>query len=168
MFQDIGGSREIYMCRPWMDLEPYYQDRGIALMLHPSVIQRKREITMMTKETYTEASKVKQPFTFKYTKPSLDWYEYVNVSFTYDKYNYLVLELRYGGSWWLIGKKYIKDADKWVSEDIGKIYKPDIPRLVEWAEYDQRSILIEIRALDGCLNPISEFLKIMCTYGDKG
>ena len=124
----------------------------------------------MLKDDYTEASKVKKPFKFTYTKPSLDWYEDVNVSIAYDEYSYLTLELRYGDSWWLIGKKYIKDKEKWVSEQIGEIRENDIPRLVEWAEYtnsfgNQISILNEVRGIDGCLNPIREFLKIMSWYG---
>lgn len=123
----------------------------------------------MLKEDYTEASKVKEPFKFTYTRPSLDWYEDVNVSIAYDEYNYLALESRYGGSWWVIGKKYIENKDKWVSEQIGEIRKPDIPRLVEWAEYTNRfghqvSILNEVRTIDGCLNPIREFLRIMSKY----
>jgi hypothetical protein len=120
----------------------------------------------MLKEDYIEASKAKEPFKFTYTKPSLDWYEDVNVSITYDTYNYLVLEKRYGGSWWLLVHKYIEDKDEWVYEQIGEIRKGDIPRLVEWAEYTNKfghqvSILNEVRAIDGCLNPIKEFLKIM-------
>ena len=123
----------------------------------------------MLKEDYTEASKVKKPFEFTYTKPSLDWYVDVNVSISYDEYNYLALERRYGNSWWVIGKKYIEDRDKWVSEEIGEIREQYIPRLVEWAEYTNRfghqvSILNEIRAIDGCLNPIREFLRIMSRY----
>lgn len=120
----------------------------------------------MLKKDYTEASKVKEPFKFTYTKPSFDWYVDVNVSIAYDKYNYLILERRYGGSWWLIGKKYIEEKEKWVSEQIGEIREKDIPSLVEWAEYTnsfghQVSILNEIRAIDGELNPIGEFLHIM-------
>lgn len=123
----------------------------------------------MLKEDYTEASKIKKPFEFTYTKPSLDWYENVNVSITYDEYNYLAIERRFGGWWWLIGKKYIKDKDKWVNEEIGEISARDIPRLVEWAEYTNRfghqvSILTEIRTIDGGLNPIREFLMIMSKY----
>lgn len=123
----------------------------------------------MLKKNYTEVSKIKGPFKFTYAKPSLDWYEDVNVSISYDKYNYLVLEKRYGNSWWLIGVKYIKSKDKWISEQIGNIREKDIPRLVEWAEYTDKfghqiSILNEIRTTDGCLNPIRGFLKIMSRY----
>lgn len=96
----------------------------------------------------------------------------MKVSIAYDKYNYLALERRYGGSWWVIGKKYIEDKDKWVSEQIGEIREKDILRLVEWAEYTNRfghqvSILNEVRAIDGCLNPIREFLRIMGKYGKE-
>ena len=123
----------------------------------------------MLKEDYIEASKVKHPFQFTYTKPSLDWYENVKVSITYDQYNYLILEKRYGDAWWLIGQKYIKDKDKWIYEEIGEIGGEYIPKLVEWAEYTNRyghqvSILSEVRAIDGCLNPIREFLEIMRRY----
>ena len=45
----------------------------------------------MLKEDYAEASKVKKPFEFSYTKTSLDWYEDVNISIAYDKYAYLTL-----------------------------------------------------------------------------
>lgn len=123
----------------------------------------------MLKEDYINASKVKKPFEFTYTKPSWDWYEDVNVSITYNKYNYLTLERRYSDSWWLLGQKYIEDKDKWVEEQIGEIMEKDIPRLVEWAEYTNRfghrvSILNEIRTIDGCLNPIRGFLRIMSKY----
>lgn len=123
----------------------------------------------MLKEDYTEASKVKKPFKFTYTKLLLDWYEDVNVSIAYDEYDYLALEMRYGGSWWVIGKKYIEDEVRWVSEQIGEIREKDIPRLVEWAENINRfghrvSILNEVKAIDGCLNPIREFLRIMSRY----
>jgi len=123
----------------------------------------------MLKEDYIEASKIKEPFKFSYTKPSLDWYEDVNVSIAYDKYHYIALEMRYGNSWWVIGKKYNDDKDKWESEQIGRINEPDIPRLVQWAEYTNRfghqvSILNEIRAIDGSLNPIREFLRIMSRH----
>lgn len=124
---------------------------------------------MLKKEDYTESSKANNPFEFSYTRPSLDWYEVVNVSITYDAYDYLTLERRYGGMWWVKGKKYIEDKNKWVSEEIGEIREEDIPRLVEWAEYTDRfghqvSILREVRAIDGCLNPIREFLKIMSKH----
>lgn len=123
----------------------------------------------MIKTDYTEASKVKRPFKFAYTRPSLDWYEDVNVSIDYNEYNYLALERRYGGSWWVIGKRYIEDNHRWISEQIGKISEEDIPRLVEWAEHTnifgrRVSILNEVRAIDGCLNPIREFLEIMNRY----
>lgn len=123
----------------------------------------------MLKEYYTKASKVKKPFEFTYTKPLLDWYEDVNVSITYDEYNHLTLERRYNDSWWLLGHKYNKDKDRWVKEQIGEISEKDIPRLVEWAEYTngvghQVSILTEIRAIDGYLNPIRDFLRIMSRY----
>ena len=123
----------------------------------------------MLKEDYIEASKVKKPFKFTYTKPSWDWYEEVDVSITYDEYCCLTLERRYSDSWWLLGHKYIEGKDKWVEEQIGEIREEDIPRLVEWAEYTNRfenqvSILTEIRGIDGCLNPIREFLRIMEKY----
>ena len=124
----------------------------------------------MFKEDYIEASKAKGAFEFTYTRPYLDWYETVNVSLPYDKYSYLTLELRYGGTWWLIGHKYCEDTYKWDrDEQIGEIYSPVIPRLVEWAEYTNKyghrvSILQEVRAIDGCLNPIREFLTIMDKY----
>lgn len=119
----------------------------------------------MVKEDY----KVKRPFKFAYTRPSLDWYEDVDVTIVYDEYNYLALERRYGGSWWVIGKKYIEDNHRWISEQIGKISEKEIPKLVEWAEHTnifgrQVSILNEIRSIDGCLNPIREFLGIMSRY----
>jgi len=124
----------------------------------------------MLKEDYINAAKVKEPFKFSYTKPSLDWYEFVDVSIAYDEYNYLTLEARYGGTWWVVGKKYIEDKLDWEYKQIGRIEERDIPRLVKWAEYTNRfghqvSILNEVRAIDGCLNPIREFLKIMNRYG---
>lgn len=69
-------------------------------------------------------------------------------------------------------EKYIEDKDKWISEQIGEIREWNIPRLAEWAEYTNRfghcvSILKEIRTIDGCLNPIRDFLRIMSKYKVK-
>lgn len=127
----------------------------------------------MLKEDYITASKEKGPFIFSYTMPSLDWYEDIAVSLPYDKYNYIILELRYGGMWWLLGEKYIKGDNKWVCEQIGEIRKTDIPRLVKWAEYTNKyghkvSLLTNIRTIDGSLNPIREFLTIMSKYDKEG
>ena len=123
----------------------------------------------MLKGDYIDGSKLKKPFKFTYTKPSLDWYEDVDVSIAYDEYQYLILERRYGDSWWVIGEKYIEEKEKWAYEQIGEIRERGIPRLVEWAEFTNRfghqiSILREIRAIDGCLNPIREFMRIMSRH----
>lgn len=128
---------------------------------------------MMLKEDYIEASKEKGLFKFSFTKPSFDWYEDVNVSLPYDKYNCLILELRYGKMWWLLGTKYSEDNNKWICEQIGKIRETDIPRLVKWAEYTNKyghkvSLLTNIRTIDGSLNPIREFLTIMSKYDKEG
>ena len=120
----------------------------------------------MFKDDIQEATEAKEPFEFSYTKPWLDWYETIKVSILYNQYNYLTLERRYGSSWWLVGHIFNKQSDKWERVDVGQINNHDIKRLVEWARFTTKkghtiNILTEIRAIDGILNPIDEFLRII-------
>ena len=120
----------------------------------------------MYKADIQEACEVKEPFEFSYTKPCLDWYITENVSIAYNQYNSLTLERRYGPSWWLVGHKFNKHLDRWERIDIGEISSYDIRRLVEWAKFTTKNgrtinILTEVRAIDGVLNLIDEFLEIM-------
>ena len=113
-----------------------------------------------------EADKAKGPFEFAYYRPSYDWFEEIKASFTYSQYNSLRLELRYGPSWWLIGIKYNEDKDAWEDVQLGEIRERDIPRLVEWAEYENEfkhkvSILTQIRCIDGELNVLGKLMNIL-------
>lgn len=120
----------------------------------------------MFKSDIQEACEVKEPFEFSYTKPWLDWYRTENVSIPYNQYAELTLERRYSLCWWLVGHRFNKHLDEWERVDIGEISERDIRRLVEWARFTNKnghtfSILTEVRAIDGDLNPIDDFLKIM-------
>ena len=59
----------------------------------------------MLTDVREQATKEKGLFEFSYTRPSLDWYEDINVKLSYNDYDYLMLERRYSPCWWLIGKK---------------------------------------------------------------
>ncbi len=124
----------------------------------------------MFKADIQEACEVKEPFEFSYVKSYGDWGTTKNVRIPYNLYNSLTLERRYGPCWWLVGYRY--DKDKWKGLDIGLISNYDIKRLVEWARFTTKNgrtinILTEVRAIDGSLNPIDEFLKIMQKENDN-
>lgn len=120
----------------------------------------------MLKTDRIQATKEKGVFEFSYTQPSLDWYETINVKLSYNDYNYLSLERRFGPCWWLTGQKYNKHLERWEKVDIGRIENHDIKRLIEWCRYktkDNRtiSILEEVRGINGDLNAIDEFIELI-------
>lgn len=115
----------------------------------------------------------KSPFEFTYTRPSLDWYETVNVSLEFDKYDYLSLQRRFGPSWWLKGHKYNENREEWEETDIGRIEEDDIPRLIGWARYtdewgNTHNLVLEISGLGTGLDVIDSFMKIMERQNGKG
>ena len=125
----------------------------------------------MWKADIEQATREKGLFEFTYTKPSLDWYEDINVKLAYNDYAYLILERRYSPCWWLKGQKYNKHLDRWETVDIGMIRDCYIPKLIEWCRYttkDNRTINIlnEVRGIDGELNAIGEFLKLIKEYSE--
>lgn len=117
-------------------------------------------------EDMNQAAEEKGPFEFTTIRYTADWYINEKVSVEYNEYNYLSLEKRYGGTWYLVGHRINKYTEQWEAVNLGEILKKDIPRLVDWARYVNRyghviSILTEVKAIDGELNVIDDFIKIM-------
>lgn len=107
-------------------------------------------------------------FRFDYNRPSLDWYDIVKVVIKPADYCYFRIELRYGHTWWLIGKnppaKLGKDY-KWEETQIGQIYDHDLARFIEWAKGDlYGNKITEIRAISGELDIWEEIAKLQRRY----
>lgn len=113
-----------------------------------------------------EKPKMKEPFKFEYTMPSLDWYETIHVEIKPDDYYYFELVRRYGSDdWWLIGKNppaaNAKDY-RWTEKDIGRICVRDIARFVEWARLEYGgSKLVGISAISGAFDILREVEKLL-------
>lgn len=103
----------------------------------------------------------KEPFSYKYTRPCLDWFDWVSVEIKHDDYCYFRIERRFGPSWWLIGMNP-KDEPKyhWEDTEIGKIGDLDLRRFIEWAKSKNGSKIIEVKAISGSFNIIEEVLKL--------
>jgi len=106
----------------------------------------------------------KEPFKFKYTYPSLDWYDVKEVVINYDDYYYFKIQRRYGPSWWLIGTNPPKDKNKfeWTETQLGEIEKPDLIRFIKWAkDKDGGSRITEINSLSGDFDIIKDVLDLL-------
>ena len=113
--------------------------------------------------------KKKEPFEFRYTYPSLDWYGVKNVVINDGDYYYFTIERRYGPSWWLIGKNPPKDKNKteWSSEQLGEIEEPDLKRFIEWAKEDRGSRITDIHSISGDFNIVEDIARLIKREEDK-
>lgn len=107
----------------------------------------------------------KEPFSFQYTVPSLDWFETISVTIKPDDYYYFSIERRFGPSWWIIGSNPINEPTyHWEEKEIGRIDDRDLLRFIAWAKNDSGSKITEVKAICGSFNileEISELLKKM-------
>jgi len=107
----------------------------------------------------------KGSFRFVYTRPSLDWFETVNVEIKPDDYYYFKLERRFGPNWWLIGKNPPPENSthyEWSETDIGRISHRDIARFIDWAKFDGGgSKLVEISAISGSFDILKEIENLL-------
>jgi len=116
-------------------------------------------------------NKNKEPFVYQYTRPSLDWFEYVPVEIKHDDYYYFRLERRYGPTWWIIGMNPVDEPNyHWEEKQIGEIRGHDLLRFIQWAKSDTGSSIIEIKAISGSfdiLNEIGKLLEDIKRHEDK-
>ena len=107
----------------------------------------------------------KESFKYKYTKPCLDWFEWVSVEIKPNDYCYFRIERRFGPSWWLIGMNP-KDEPKyhWQEIQIGEISDHDLQKFIEWARSENGSKIIAVKAICGTfdiIKEISRFVKLL-------
>lgn len=108
----------------------------------------------------------KQPFKFRYTRLSLDWFEYVNVEVNWDDFVFFELQLRFSNTWWLIGCKKKKDEFDWKEErekvELGNLQDvEDVNRFIEWCQFDGGSKLVTINCLSTGLDMFNELKRII-------
>ena len=107
---------------------------------------------------------IKEPFEFRYTYPSLDWYDVKKVIINDGDYYYFKIQRRYGPSWWLIGTNPPKDKNKfeWTETQLGEIENPDLIRFIKWAkDKDGGSRITEINSLSGDFDIIKDVLDLL-------
>jgi len=107
-------------------------------------------------------SDTKKSFKYTYTRPSLDWFEYVDVEIKPDDYYYFKLNRRFGPSWWLIGTNPVDEPTyHWKETEIGKINEEDLVRFIKWAETDIGNKITSIDMICGSFNVFEETEKIL-------
>jgi hypothetical protein len=106
--------------------------------------------------------KTKEPFQYQYTRPCLDWFEYVDVKIRPKDYYYFKLERRFGPSWWIIGMNTVEEPNyHWEEKQIGEIDERDLQRFIEWAKDDVGSKIIEIHMICSSFDIFEEVGKII-------
>jgi hypothetical protein len=113
-------------------------------------------------------SKVKKPvkesFKYQYTRPCLDWFEYVPIEIKPDDYYYFKLERRFGPSWWIIGTNPVDEPKRhWEEKVIGEIDKRTLLNFIKWCETEYGSKITEIHAISGSFNIIKEIESLLKT-----
>lgn len=78
----------------------------------------------------------KEPFSFCYNVPSLDWYETKNVEIEWDEYLYFKIQYRFGQTYWLMGYKKKDGRIERKEVEIGEITRGFLGKFVKWCEYD--------------------------------
>lgn len=113
--------------------------------------------------------KKKEPFEFRYTYPSLDWYGVKNVVINDGDYYYFTIERRFGPSWWLVGTNPPKDKNKfkWTETSLGEIEESDLKRFIEWAKRDDGSRITEIRSIAGSFDILKDIARLIKREEDK-
>lgn len=104
----------------------------------------------------------KKPFTFKYFKPCLDWYEVINVEIKPTDYYYFHLERRFGPSWWVIGCNLVKEPKyEWVNKELGEISPSELVDFIKWCETENGSRITQINVISGSFNIFNEIKKLL-------
>ena len=109
-------------------------------------------------------TKQKKAFEFSYNKPSLDWFDTINIKLKPEDYYYYKLERRFGPSWWVIGANPIQEPSyHWEYTQIGEIREHDLLKFIDWCKTDLGNLIIEITALGSnfdIFSDIKELLKL--------
>lgn len=107
----------------------------------------------------------KEPFKYTYTRPSLDWYENVDVEIKWDDHYYFKLSRRFGPSWWLIGTSPVEEPRyHWEETSIGEISITDLRRFIEWAKDEHGgSRITGVNAICGSFDILKEITELLKT-----
>ena len=134
--------------------------------LNNEIYRLKRLLPNVKTDEYIKNNRVnKESFKFSYTKPSLDWYETINVEIKPDDYYYFKLERRYGPTWYLFGcNAHDMPEYHWKETEIGELSRLDLIRFIKWARALNNfgCPIIEIRVVDGTFDFFEE-VKIILT-----
>lgn len=87
----------------------------------------------------------KESFVYRYTRPTHDWFDYVNVEIRPDDYIAFKLQRRFGPSWWLMGINIVEYTI--VETQIGQIDNIELARFIEWAKTERGSKITHIDML---------------------
>ena len=104
----------------------------------------------------------KESFKYSYTRPCLDWFDWVHVEIKPEDYLYFKNQRRFGPSWYLFGSNP-KDEPKyhWETKEIGRVDDGDLIRFIEWAKNDQGSSITEITSIAGSFDIINEITNLL-------
>lgn len=103
-------------------------------------------------------------FKYKIAKPFLDYYSIETIEIKPNQFDVLIIERRYGPSWWLLGYKYNKEQEKWDETQIEEIYVDDIAKLIKWC--NEYKIRFTARPLTSDLDIIKPCYEIYKCYLD--
>lgn len=103
-------------------------------------------------------------FKYEVNKPCLDYYCIETVEIKPNQFDILIIERRYGPSWWLMGYKYDWEKEKWNETQIEEIYNKDIARLIGWCK--NNNIKFTARPLTKELDIIKPCYEIYKYYGE--
>lgn len=118
-----------------------------------------------SKDARDHAEQTNKDFTYTYTRPSLDWFESVNVTIKNDDYMYFELQRRYGPSWWLIGLKQIDNPYGFERIEIGQIPEAIVSKFIDWTKTGNGNRITTITAISGSFDIFKEISNIK--LGDK-
>ena len=107
-------------------------------------------------------TKQQKAFEFSYNKPSLDWFDTINIKLKPEDYYYYKLERRYGRSWWLIGCNPVEEPNyHWEEKQIGEIGKNDLLKFIDWCKTNEGNLIIQIKVLDSTFNIFDEINNLL-------
>lgn len=113
---------------------------------------------------FKEDLKIKrEPFKFIYTRPSLDWYEDINVEIEWGEYDWFELQWRYGGTCWIVASKYDEETKEFNCEQIGELRGTSkIYDFIKWCEVPKGgSVLTKFTVIDGDINLFRKLYKVI-------
>ena len=102
---------------------------------------------------------MREDFKYTYTRPSLDWFETVNVEIKIGQYEYFILQRRFGNTWWIMGFKNSKEVQ------IGSIDGTNIFKFIDWCKNNAGgSRILHFSAISTSFNILEEIVKLYKEY----